>query len=93
MRQLERQGQMARLSDVVQHRRMPSAVFTPKLLLAATTATLRRPDSDRGTVLRELRELLATEARRRRVARKPEFAPVDGHRDAGETEVPEAVAA
>jgi hypothetical protein len=54
---------------------------------------LRRPGSDRAALLRELRELIATETRRRRLARKPEYVPLDGHRDAGDTEIAEEVAA
>jgi 2-polyprenyl-6-methoxyphenol hydroxylase-like FAD-dependent oxidoreductase len=93
MRHLQRKERLPQLSDVVQHRRMPSAVFTPPLLIAATSALLRRPGSDRAAVLRELRELIATETRRRRLARKPEYVPLDGHRDAGDTEIAEEVAA
>jgi hypothetical protein len=53
---------------------------------------MRTPGADRAQIVREVRELIATDNRRRRLNRKPEFVPVEGHRDAGETEVPEQVA-
>ena len=41
----------------------------------------------------EFRELIVTDTRRRRLNRKPEYVSIADHRDAGETEVPEEVAA
>jgi flavin-dependent dehydrogenase len=92
-RQLHEQHRAAELGDVFQHRRRPSAVFTPPVVLRAAAAALHRPAADRVRVLREVRDLIATDLRRRRLNRRPEFAPLDEHRDAGETEVPEEVAA
>jgi 2-polyprenyl-6-methoxyphenol hydroxylase-like FAD-dependent oxidoreductase len=92
-RQLHQQGRTADVGDVFQHRRTPSAVFTPPRLINAAASVMRRPGVDRREVLREVRELIATDTRRRRLARKPEFVPIAEHRDAGETEVPEEVAA
>jgi 2-polyprenyl-6-methoxyphenol hydroxylase-like FAD-dependent oxidoreductase len=92
-RQLDRQGRSPDVGDVFQHRRKPSTVFTPPVLLKATASALRKPGADRPAILRELRELIATDSRRRRLAGKPEFVPVTEHRDAGETEVPEEVTA
>ena len=43
--------------------------------------------------MRELRELIVTDTRRRRLNRKPEYVSSAEHRDAGETEVREEVAA
>jgi hypothetical protein len=54
---------------------------------------MRRPGADRGEIMRELRDLIATDSRRRRMNRKPEFVPIAEHRDAGETEVREEVLA
>jgi hypothetical protein len=93
MGQLYEQDRVADLGDVFQHRRMPSSVITPALLVKAAATAMRRPDADRGKILRELRELITTDARRRRLARRPAFVPIAEHRDAGETEVPEEVAA
>ena len=92
-RLLYREGRAQELGDVFQHRRRPSAVVTLPLLLKAAKSTMRRPGADRGEILRELRELIATDTHRRRLNRKPEYVPIAEHRDAGETEVPEAVAA
>lgn len=93
MRHLQRDGRIAELGDIIQHRRMPSSVFTPPLLVKGAAAAMRRPGGSRGAVLREFRELVTTEARRRRLGAKPEFVGGEQHRDAGETEVPEEVAA
>jgi hypothetical protein len=77
---------------VFQHRSKPSAVFTPPVVVKAAAAAMRTPGAGRAQIVREVRELIATDNRRRRLNRKPEFVPVEGHRDAGETEVPEQVA-
>ncbi|MBV8998131.1 MAG: FAD-dependent monooxygenase [Solirubrobacterales bacterium] len=92
-RRLYEQGRAAELGDVFQHRGKPSAVFTPPVVLTAAASAMRRPAADRGQILREVRDLIATDSRRRRLNRRPEFVLLDEHRDAGETEVPEEVAA
>jgi 2-polyprenyl-6-methoxyphenol hydroxylase-like FAD-dependent oxidoreductase len=92
-RQLEAQGRTADLGDVFQHRRNPSTVFTPPVLLKAAASAMRRPGADRGAILREVRDLIKTDSRRRRLNRRPEFVPIAEDRDAGETEVPEDAAA
>ena len=92
-RQLHAQGRAAELGDVFQHRRRPSAVVTPPLLLKAAASAMRKPGADRGEIMREVRALIATDSRRRRLNRKPEFVSSEQHRDAGETEVREEVAA
>jgi hypothetical protein len=66
---------------------------TPVLLLRAAVSALRKPGADRGEILRGVRDVIATDSRRRRLNRKPEFVPSTAHRDAGETDVPEEVAA
>ncbi len=91
-RRLYEQGRTAELGNVFQHRSKPSAVFTPPVVVKAAAAAMRTPGADRAQIVREVRELIATDNRRRRLNRKPEFVPVEGHRDAGETEVPEQVA-
>jgi hypothetical protein len=75
------------------HRANPSAVFSPPLVLRATAAALRRPGADRGRILREVRTVVTTDGRRRRLNRRPAYVALEGHRDAGETEVAEEVAA
>jgi 2-polyprenyl-6-methoxyphenol hydroxylase-like FAD-dependent oxidoreductase len=92
-RQLYERSRAAELGDVFQHRRKPSAVFTPPVVLRAAASAMRRPATDRAQILREVRDLIATDRRRRHLNRRPEFVPIDEHCDAGETEVPEEVAA
>ncbi|MDQ6608173.1 MAG: FAD-dependent monooxygenase, partial [Actinomycetota bacterium] len=92
-RQLHQQGRIADLGDVLQHRRRPSAVVTAPVLLKAAASALRKPGADRGAILREIGTLVATDTRRRRLNRWPKFVPITEHRDAGQTEVAEEVAA
>jgi 2-polyprenyl-6-methoxyphenol hydroxylase-like FAD-dependent oxidoreductase len=92
-RQLDAQGRSPDVGDVFQHRRAPSSIFTPPVLIKAAASLMRRPGADRRSVMREVRGLIATDSRRRRLNRKPEFVPIAEHHDAGETEVPEEVAA
>jgi len=92
-RRLYEHGRTEELGDVFMHRRKPSTVFAPPLVIRATAAALRRPGADRGQVLREARQLVATDGRRRRLNRRPDYVALEAHRDAGETEVAEEVAA
>jgi 2-polyprenyl-6-methoxyphenol hydroxylase-like FAD-dependent oxidoreductase len=92
-RRLYEDGRSDELVDVFLHRRKPSRVFAPALVLGATASALRRPGVDRGRVLRELRDVVVSDSRRRRLNRRPEFARPREHRDTGETEVAEEVAA
>jgi len=92
LRLLQQQGRIAELGDVFQHRRRPSALFTPAALLKAAASAMRSPGADRRLILREVRDLIATDGRRRRLNRWPEFVAIGEHRDAGETEVREEVA-
>jgi hypothetical protein len=93
LRRMQERGQLDQLGDVLQHRAMPSKVFTPGRLLGATASLMAHPGANRRQILRELKELVAIEARRQRLNRRPEFVPVAADRDAGEAEVPEEVAA
>jgi 2-polyprenyl-6-methoxyphenol hydroxylase-like FAD-dependent oxidoreductase len=92
-RLLYERGRAGELGDVFQHRAKPSAVFTPAVLLQAAAAAMRRPGADRAQIVREVKDAIATDSRRRRLNRRPEFVPITEHLDAGETEVPEEVAA
>ena len=58
-------------------------------LLGATARLLLRRGTDRRALLREVRGLVAEDARRRRLNRKPVYVSPDGSVDAGETEVDE----
>ncbi len=92
-RRLYQQGRTVELGDVFQHRAKPSAVFTPAVLLQAAGSAMRRPGADRAQILREVKDAITTDSRRRRLNRRPEFVPITEHRDAGDTEVPEEVTA
>jgi hypothetical protein len=93
MARLERQGERDGFFDVFQHRAVPSKLFTPPRLLSTAAAMVVRGDGDRAEVLREVRELVVTDARRKRLRRKPVFVDSAAHADAGETEVPQEAAA
>jgi 2-polyprenyl-6-methoxyphenol hydroxylase-like FAD-dependent oxidoreductase len=93
LRRMQDRHQLEQLGDVLMHRSMPSRVFTPGKLIGATASLMTQPGTDRRRTLREVRELMATEMRRQRLNRKPEYVSVAAHRDAGETEVPVEVAA
>ena len=92
-RRLYQQGRTAELGDVFQHRIKPSAVFTPAVLLMGAASAMRRAGADRAQIMREVKDTIATDTRRRRLNRRPKFVPITEHLDAGETEVLEEVAA
>lgn len=93
MRRLAAEGELGGFLDVFQHRAVPSKVFTPPRLLSTAAGMVVRGDGDRAEVLREVRELVVTDARRKRLRRRPVFVDPVVHADAGETEVAEEVAA
>src|SRR3954451_24081912 len=93
MRRLDERAHIDRVIDIFQHRATPSSVVTPPLLLSTAAKMLTRRGIDRRAVLRDVRELVATDVRRQRLRRHPEFVDPVVHADAGETEVPEAIAA
>jgi hypothetical protein len=68
-------------------------VITLPVLAKAARTAMRQPGADRREIISEFRELIVTDTRRRRLNRKPEYVPIAEHRDAGDTEVPEEVAA
>jgi 2-polyprenyl-6-methoxyphenol hydroxylase-like FAD-dependent oxidoreductase len=91
MRRLDRRGDLDQVLNLVQHRTKPSRVFSPGRLLGATASLMVLPGgAERRTVLREVRDLMREDIRRRRLMQRPQFAAPDAHRDAGETEVAEA---
>lgn len=90
-RRLLAQGKTDRFIDVLNHRTRPSKVLTPPRLLGATVRLLVRPGCDRRGLLREVRELVAEDARRKRLNRHPVYVAADASPDAGATEVEESV--
>jgi hypothetical protein len=89
MRRLERRGELEGFADLLQHRSLPSRVFSPLLLLSTAAAMVARGEGGRARVLREVGHLVAADARRKRLYRKPAFVDPAAHADAGETEVPQ----
>jgi 2-polyprenyl-6-methoxyphenol hydroxylase-like FAD-dependent oxidoreductase len=93
MSRLERRGEFGGFADLFQHRTLPSRVFSQPFLLSTATVMLARGDRARSDVLREVGELVMTDARRKRLRRNPVFVDLAAHADAGETEVPPEVEA
>jgi 2-polyprenyl-6-methoxyphenol hydroxylase-like FAD-dependent oxidoreductase len=87
MRRLEGRGELGRFADVFQHRALPSQVFTSRLLLSTVAAMLARGDCARPAALREVAQLVMTDARRKRLRRHPVFVDRGAHADAGKTDV------
>jgi 2-polyprenyl-6-methoxyphenol hydroxylase-like FAD-dependent oxidoreductase len=92
-RRLLAQGKIDLYLDLFNHRSTPSKVFSPPRLLGATGRLLVQPGCNRRAVLREVSALVAEDARRKRLNRRPAYAAASVARDAGCTEVPESVAA
>jgi flavin-dependent dehydrogenase len=61
------------LIELFSHRGRPSQVFTPPRLAAAMGRALARPGSDRRALLGEFRGLVAQNARRRMLYRRPAY--------------------
>jgi 2-polyprenyl-6-methoxyphenol hydroxylase-like FAD-dependent oxidoreductase len=88
LRRMQQHDQLGQMADVLQHRGMPSKVFTPAKLLGAAGSLMMQPGADRRQIMREVRDLVAAEMRHQRLNRKPEFVPLAAHGDAGKTGVP-----
>jgi hypothetical protein len=85
-------GKIDLFLDLFAHRSWPSRVFSPPRLLGATGRLLAR----RGCELSGLREvggLVAEDARRRRLNRRPAYVAAGVATDAGPTEVADGAAA
>jgi 2-polyprenyl-6-methoxyphenol hydroxylase-like FAD-dependent oxidoreductase len=93
MERLAAEGKLGGFLDVFQHRTVPSKVFTPPRLLSTAAGMVVRGDGDRAGVLREVRELVMADTRRKRLRKNPVFVDPAAHADAGETEVPQEAAA
>jgi flavin-dependent dehydrogenase len=75
VRRMHARGEFGRFMNIQNHRIKPSRMLTPPRLLAATARLLARRGTDRRGVLREVAGLLTQEARRRRLNRRPAYAP------------------
>lgn len=93
LRRMQRCDQLGAIGELLQHRAMPSQVFTPARLLAAAAGLMAKPSADRRQVLREVVDMVVTDTRRRRLLTHPAFVSPAGHRDARATEMPQEFAA
>ena len=91
MRSLEARGKLGLFLDLLTHRTRPSRVLTPPRLLGATGRLLVRRGCDRRALLRDVRSLVAADARRKRLNRRPIYAPNGTAIDGGPTEVDDPV--
>jgi hypothetical protein len=92
-RRLLAQGKIDLFLNLFAHRSRPSEVFTAPRLLGATARLLARPGCERRVLLRELGALVADDAGRKRLNRRPAYVAAGASTDAGPTEVTEAAAA
>jgi 2-polyprenyl-6-methoxyphenol hydroxylase-like FAD-dependent oxidoreductase len=87
------QGNLDLFLDLLTHRTRPSDVLTPPRLLGATGRLLARQGCDRRALLHQLGALVAEDARRKRLNRRPVYATAESASDAGATEVDDATEA
>jgi 2-polyprenyl-6-methoxyphenol hydroxylase-like FAD-dependent oxidoreductase len=87
-RRLHEQGRFSQLIDVFNHRRRPSTLLSPaRLLGAAGRLSLRSGTHSRRQVMNETREILSREMQRRRLNRRPVYAPMRPVQSHAEPEV------
>ena len=84
---LYQRGKLDSFLDLFNHRSVPSKVLTPPRLAGATARLLVRGGCDRRALLGEVGGLVAQDARRKRLARHPRYAPLEASMDGGPTEV------
>ncbi|HMD91104.1 MAG TPA: hypothetical protein VKG80_00530 [Trebonia sp.] len=84
---LHEQGKLDLFIDLFNHRSTPSKVLTPPRLLGATARLLARGGCDRRAPLREVGGLVAQDTKRKRLAKHPQYVPLEASVDAGATEV------
>ena len=71
MRRLLAQGKIDLFLDLLTHRTRPSQVLTPPRLLGATGRLLARRGCNRRALIREVGSLVAADAHRKRLNRRP----------------------
>jgi hypothetical protein len=82
MRRLLEQGRIGLFLDPLTHRAKPSRVFTPPRVLGATGRLLARSGTDRRALVRQVGSLIANDARRRRLERRPVYLSADSEAEA-----------
>ena len=78
LRDLKAKGRAGEFFELLNHRARPSSVLTPARVLRATAAALARRSGHRREVLRDVGGLLVEDRRRRRLNRRPVYAPAAG---------------
>jgi 2-polyprenyl-6-methoxyphenol hydroxylase-like FAD-dependent oxidoreductase len=91
IRRLLAQDKLEPFLNLFHHRSEPSEVLTPTRMLGATARVFARRGTDRRALLRETRALMAEDARRKRMAKRPEYAAAGTATDAGPTEIERGV--
>jgi len=84
---LYERGKLDSFTDLFNHRSLPSKVLSPPRVLAATARLLARGGCGRRALLGEVGGLIAQDARRKRLARRPHYVPLEASVNAGPTEV------
>jgi flavin-dependent dehydrogenase len=82
-------GRIDQYADLFNHRTRPSKVISPPRVLGATGRLLARRGGGRRALLREVGALVAQDARRKRLNRRPVYIDAHVSLDAGPTEVEE----
>jgi 2-polyprenyl-6-methoxyphenol hydroxylase-like FAD-dependent oxidoreductase len=86
-RRLIEKGRIDEFVNLFNHRTKPPGVISPPRLMSATARLLARRGCDRRALLREVRQLAAEDARRKRLNRRPAYVDPTVSPDAGPTEV------
>jgi 2-polyprenyl-6-methoxyphenol hydroxylase-like FAD-dependent oxidoreductase len=86
-RRLIAQGKIDLFLDLLTHRTRPSRVLTPARLLGATGRLAAQKGCDRPALLTEVASVIATDAHRKLLNRRPAYAAEADASDAGATEV------
>jgi flavin-dependent dehydrogenase len=92
-RRLLAQGKIDLFLDLFSHRSSPSKVLTPPRLVGATGRLLARRGCERRPLLREVGALIAEDARRKRLNRRPAYVAASGATRARPTELAGAATA
>jgi len=86
-KRLVAKGQIDQFTNLFNHRTRPSKVISPPRVLGATGRLLARRGCERRALLREVGALVAQDARRKRLDRRPVYVDAGVSLDAGPTEV------
>ena len=86
-------GRIDQYVNLFNHRTTPSTVITAPRLLAASGRLLARRGCDRRALLRDVAGLVAEDAKRKRLNRRPAYVEAGVSLDAGPTEIMDSASA